>query len=69
MHDKPLSIPAEDEVLKACLQSWFYTRMKTGSEETGFRRSLFAGHVSESKFFLINMLKALKCMKPRHMVY
>ena len=48
MHNKPISIPAE-EVLKACLESWFYTRKKTGSEETGSRRSLFAGHVSESK--------------------
>eukprot|EP00731_Ephydatia_muelleri_P002234 Em0001g2234a len=35
---------AEEKVLKACLESWFYTRKKTGSEETGFRRSLFAGH-------------------------
>ena len=49
MHDKPISIPAGEEVLKACLESWFYTTKKTGSEETGFRRSLFAGHVSESK--------------------
>ena len=49
VHNKPISIPAEEKVLKACLESWFYTRKKTGSEETGFRRSLFAGHVSESK--------------------
>ena len=49
VHNKPISIPAEEKVLKACLESWFYTRKKTGSEETGFVRSLFAGHVSESK--------------------
>ena len=49
VYNKPIFILAEEKVLKACLESWFYTRRKTGSEETGFRRSLFAGHVSESK--------------------